>query len=155
MYSILFHRYYSILFYCTYFMPTILFRLQLLLSIYFILIISWPLFHLVYSHWYIYILFKLFQFRSLLKEPEPERNCLASDCCCNCCAYDNKPSWTLNLPWCPAPTSGLEGLEGKASLSTRAVALTACASSCSTSLWLLAASRILRKVVTETTLSGF
>ena len=40
-------------------------------------------------------------------------------------------------------TSGLEGLEGKASVRTRAVAFTEWANSCSTSLWLLAASRIL------------
>ena len=40
-------------------------------------------------------------------------------------------------------TSGLEGFVGKVSDSTSAVALTACASSCSTSLWVLATSRIL------------
>ena len=47
----------------------------------------------------------------------------------------------VHLP--PPPRCLTSGLDSLASVSTRAVALTAWASSCSTSLWVLAASRIL------------
>ena len=80
----IFHVQYSIsftviiifVFYSNYFMPSILFCLQLLLSyFYFILIISCPV--CVFLH---------FLFLYCIVEGD------SSDCCCNCCAYDNKPS---------------------------------------------------------------